>query len=100
MMMTFLRTIVVWYFYCGLALGSVVWASYMWGFNAAASAEVPLAERLKATLNIQPMVAVETGTRVIAWGPSLAIWVSTPNGPSFGRWLAPGVYTRRLSPRA
>jgi len=94
----FLRTIVLWYFYSGLVLGFIVWVSYVWGFNAAVSADVPMAERLKAMLNIQPIIAPEIGTRVIAWGPSLAIWASTPNGDSFGKWLAPGAYVRRLPP--
>jgi hypothetical protein len=81
---TFFRTIVFGYFCCGLALGFIVWASYVWGFQAAVSAEVPLGERLRATVNIQPMIALDTGTRIVAWGPSLAIWATTPNGPSFG----------------
>ena len=98
-MRAFLRTIVVWYVYCGLALGFIVWASYVWGLNAAASAEVPMADRVKATWDIQTMVAPDVGARIIAWGPSLAIWASTPNGPSFGKWLAPGVYAKRQSPR-
>src|SRR5262245_66463203 len=97
MVWTYLRTVVLWYFYCGLVLGFIVWVSYVWGFNSAVSAEVPAAERLKATLNIQPMIAPEIGTRVIAWGPSLVIWAWKPNGDSFGKWLAPGAYVERLS---
>src|SRR5262245_49997815 len=96
---TLLRRIVVWYFCCGLVLGFIVWVSYVWGFNAAVSADVPMPERVKATVNIQPMIAPEIGTRVIAWGPSLAIWAAKPNGSSFGRWLAPGFYTKRLAQR-
>ncbi len=99
-MQTFLRTIVVWYIRCGLALGFLVWFSYMWGLQSAVSADVPMAERLKATWNIQPMVVLQTGTRIIAWGPSLALWAAAPNDNSFGKWLAPGFYIRRLSPAA
>jgi hypothetical protein len=90
---------VLWYFYCGLALGFIVWSSHMWGLHWNVSAEVPMDERLRTTLKIQPMVALDTGTRVIAWGPSLAIWASTPKGPSFNKWLAPGIYAKRLSTR-
>ena len=97
-MKAFLRTIALGYFYCGIALGFVVWASYVWGFQAAVSAEVPLGERLKATVNIQPMIALDTGTRVIAWAPSLAIWAAASNEETFAKWLAPGFYVRRLSP--
>ena len=99
-MKTILRAIVVGYFYCGVALGLIVWFSYMWGLHAAASADVPMAERVRATLNIQPMVLLSSGTRTIAWGPSLAIWAATPNDHSFGKWLAPGFYIKRLSPAA
>jgi hypothetical protein len=95
---TFLRTVVLWYFYCGLVLGFIVWFSYMWGLHSNVPAEVPTDERLRATLRIQPMVALDTGTRVVGWGPSLAIWATTPNGYSFGKWLAPGFYAKRLSP--
>jgi hypothetical protein len=99
-MKTFLRMILVGYFYCGIALGFIVWLSYMWGLQAAVSADVPMAERARATWDIQPMVVLHTGTRIIAWGPSLAIWAAMPNDHSFGRWLAPGFYIRRLSPAA
>jgi hypothetical protein len=92
------RVIAVWYFYGGLALGFIVWFSYMWGVQFAASAEVPMAERVKAAWSIQTMIAPDVGTRVIAWGPSLAIWVAAPNEQPFGKWLAPGFYVRRLSP--
>jgi hypothetical protein len=96
-MRAFLRAIVLGYFYCGIALGLIVWFSYMWGLNAAASADVPIAEHVKATLNVQPMVLLSSGTRTIAWGPSLWVWAATPNDNSFGKWLAPGFYVRRLS---
>src|SRR5262245_35232530 len=102
-MKTFFRVISVigvWYFYGGLALGFIVWFSYIWGLHAAVSAEVPMAERLRATWNIQTMIAPDVGTRVIAWGPSLAIWTAAPSEQTFGTWLAPGFYVRRLSPAA
>jgi hypothetical protein len=99
-MKTFFRVIVVWYFYGGLAFGFIVWLSYVWGLHSAVSAEVPIAGRVKATWDIQTIVAPDVGTRVIAWGPSLAIWVAAPNGQTFGKWLAPGFYARRLSPAA
>ena len=97
-MKAFLRTIVLGYFYCGIALGFVVWFSYIWGLQSAVSREVPMADRVKATWDIQTMVAPDVGTRVIAWGPSLAIWAAAPNEETFGKWLAPGFYVRRLSP--
>lgn len=97
-MKTLLRTILAGYFYCGFGFGFIMWLSHMWGLQAAVSAEVPMAERLKATWDIQPMVVLSTGLRIIAWGPSLAIWATTPSDHSFGKWLAPGFYIRRLSP--
>ena len=33
-MKAFLRTIVLGYFYCGIALGFVVWFSYIWGLQS------------------------------------------------------------------
>ena len=99
-MKTFFRALVVWYFYGGLALGFIVWLSYVWGLHSAVSAEVPMADRVKATWDIQTMVAPDVGARVVAWGPSLAIWVAAPDGQTFGKWLAPGFYVRRLSPTA
>lgn len=99
-MKIFVRTVVVAYLYFGIALGFIMWLSYMWGLQSAVSADVPIAERVKATWDIQPLVVLHTGTRIIAWGPSLAIWAAMPNDHSFGRWLAPGFYIRRLSPLA
>ena len=90
-MRAFLRTVVLGYFYCGLALGFIVWASYMWGLHAAVSAEVPMSERVRATLNIQPMVAPDVGARIIAWGPSLAIWPQRPTAHLPASGSAPGV---------
>jgi hypothetical protein len=96
-MKAFLRAIVVGYFYCGLALGFVLWASYMWGVQQAVSADLPTAYRLKAAVEVQPKIALDIGARVVAWGPSLAIWVSAPQRDPFSRWLVPGLYVKRLS---
>jgi hypothetical protein len=70
------------YIAIGVILGLIMWGSYAWSVGLSVSGQ----------LAIQPVALFASSLRVIAWGPELAIWATSPNTYTFGNWLAPGLY--------
>jgi hypothetical protein len=53
---------------------------------------VRIGSSVSGPLAIQPVALFASSLRVIAWGPELALWATSPNAYKFGNWLAPGLY--------
>jgi hypothetical protein len=59
------------YIAIGVALGVILWGSYVWPFAFGQMSDRPIGSRLAAIYQIQPYCAEPAAWRVLLWAPSL-----------------------------
>jgi hypothetical protein len=81
----------------GAVFANVMWVSYLWPVVAR---DLTFLQQVVGITVVQPIALMSAAIRFVLWGPSLALWMVAPQDYSFGKWLAPGLYAERVTPRA
>ena len=76
----------------GVVLASAMWTSYLWSTTWGAPSDLSFTQRLALTASVQKAAFPQCALHAIVWGPSLVVWMISPQGYSFAKWLAPGFY--------
>lgn len=81
------------YMQAGALLSTIMWLSYLWPVTWGAPAHLGFFQQAIGIFVIQPVAVFSAAIRLFLWGPSLAMWLISPQSYSFGEWLAPGFYS-------